>query len=295
MSPSLNPRPKGTSITGSTDRRVRRLFPLPSASLVAEEVYQDISFPRNAVARPYVLINMVCSLDGKTAVDNRAGSIGSSIDRALMRTLRAQADAVMIGAGTLRAEKLRLDVPEDLARARVSRGLEPQPLAIVATNTGNIPLKENLLGHVPDNLVVLVSSETPKDSISALSLLATVEVVPSRAEREPATVERSVLDPIVALEMLREHYGVGLLMVEGGPTFNHALISTNLVDELFLTLSPRLLGGEKSPTILEGPNLPPSVGQALNLTSLYLADDEIFLRYTLAESRRPQAFNSAPS
>jgi riboflavin biosynthesis pyrimidine reductase len=96
-----------------------------------------------------------------------------------------------------------------------------------------------------------------------------------RAEREPATEERSVLDPVVALEMLRERYGVGLLLVEGGPTFNHALISTNLVDELFLTLSPRLLGGEKSPTILEGPNLPPPVGQALNLTSLYLADDVV--------------------
>jgi riboflavin-specific deaminase-like protein len=237
---------------------------------------------------------MVCSLDGKSAVDNRAGSIGSLIDRTLMRTLRAQADAVMIGAGTLRAEKLRLDVPEDMGRARVARGLEPQPLAVVATNSGNIPLKENLLDYSPDNLVILVSSESPKDSISGLSQLATVEVVPSRAEREPAAEEGSVLDPGFALTALRERYGVGLLLVEGGPVLNHALISSNLADELFLTLSPRLVGGERSPTILEGPNLPPPVGQARNLTSIYLADDEVFLRYTLANFRDPQAFDRAP-
>jgi 2,5-diamino-6-(ribosylamino)-4(3H)-pyrimidinone 5'-phosphate reductase len=294
MSPSPSLRLKGTSITASPDRRVSRLLPLPSVRLAAEEVYRDISFPKGPSTRPYVLINMVCSLDGKSAVDNRAGSIGSSIDRTLMRTLRAQADAVMIGAGTLRAEKLRLDVPEDLGRARVARGLEPQPLAVVATNSGNIPLKENLLDYSPDNLIILVSSESPKDSISALSRLATVEVVPSRAEREPAAEEGSVLDPGFALKTLRERYGVGLLLVEGGPVLNHALISSNLADELFLTLSPRLLGGERSPTILEGPNLPPPVGQARNLTSIYLADDEVFLRYTLANFRDPQAFDRAP-
>jgi 2,5-diamino-6-(ribosylamino)-4(3H)-pyrimidinone 5'-phosphate reductase len=294
MSPSPSLRLKGTSITASPDRRVSRLLPLPSVRLAAEEVYRDLPFPKGPSTRPYVLINMVCSLDGKSAVDNRAGSIGSSIDRTLMRTLRAQADAVMIGAGTLRAEKLRLDVPEDLGRARVARGLEPQPLAVVATNSGDIPLKENLLDYSPDNLIILVSSESPKDSISGLSRLATVEVVPSRAEREPAAEEGSVLDPGFALKTLRARYGVGLLLVEGGPVLNHALISSNLADELFLTLSPRLLGGESSPTILEGPNLPPPVGHVRNLTSIYLADDEVFLRYTLANFRDPQAFDRAP-
>lgn len=227
------------------------------------------------------MINMVSSLDGKAAVEGKAGSIGSSIDRTIMRTLRAQADAVMIGAGTLRAEKLRLDVPEDLAQARASRGLEPQPLAVVSTTSGNVPLKENLLGSSLDNLVVLASSETPKDPLSALSRLATVEVVPKRAEMKAATEESPVLDLAFALEILKERYGVGVLLVEGGPALNHALISTNLADELFLTLSPSLLGGEKSLTILEGPILPPTVRQVRNLTSIYLAGDELFLRYTL--------------
>jgi 2,5-diamino-6-(ribosylamino)-4(3H)-pyrimidinone 5'-phosphate reductase len=236
---------------------------------------------QDSIARPYVLINMVSSLDGKAAVEGKAGSIGSSIDRTLMRTLRAQADAVMIGAGTLRAESLRLNVPEDLARARASRGLEPQPLAVIATASGNIPLRENLLGFSPDNLVILASSETPKDPLSTLSRIATVEVVPKRAEREAPTEENLVLDLAFALEILREHYGVGVLLVEGGPALNHALISSNLADELFLTLSPRLLGGEESLTILEGSILPSTVSHVRNLTSIYLAGDELFLRYTL--------------
>jgi len=225
---------------------------------------------------------MVSSLDGKAAVEGKAGSIGSSIDRTIMRTLRAQVDAVMIGAGTLRAERLRLDVPEDLASARASRGLEPQPLAVIATSSGNIPLRENLLGLSPDNLVVLAASETPKDSLSALSRLATVEVVPKRAETEAVTEEAPVLvDPVFALEVLKVRYGVGVLLVEGGPALNHALISSNLADELFLTLSPRLLGGVESRTMLEGPILPATVSQVRNLTSIYLADDELFLRYAL--------------
>jgi 2,5-diamino-6-(ribosylamino)-4(3H)-pyrimidinone 5'-phosphate reductase len=287
MSPSPSPRPTGTSITASPDRRVSRLLPLPSVRLAAEEVYRDISFleegspEEGSIARPYVLINMVSSLDGKAAVEGKAGSIGSSIDRTLMRTLRAQADAVMIGAGTLRAESLRLNVPEDLARARASRGLEPQPLAVIATASGNIPLRENLLGFSPDNLVILASSETPKDPLSTLSRIATVEVVPKRAEREAPTEENLVLDLAFALEILREHYGVGVLLVEGGPALNHALISSNLADELFLTLSPRLLGGEESLTILEGSILPSTVSHVRNLTSIYLAGDELFLRYTL--------------
>jgi riboflavin-specific deaminase-like protein len=211
--------------------------------LAAEEVYRDISFPERGsseespTTRPYVLINMVSSLDGKAAVEGKAGSIGSSVDRTLMRTLRAQSDAVMVGAGTLRAEKIRLNVPEDLARARVSRGLEPQPLAVVATTSGNVSLKENLLDYSPDNLVVLASSETPKDTLSALSRLATVEVVPKKIERETATEEDPVLNPAFALEILKERYNVRVLLVEGGPALNHALISSNLADELFLTLS----------------------------------------------------------
>src|SRR5215212_8815849 len=102
-SPSPSPRSTGTPISAPPDGEVLRLFPEPAARLATEDVYGGLSFPTRE-ARPYVLINMVCSLDGKaSAEDGKSGFIGSPTDRYLMRALRARADAVMIGAGTLRA------------------------------------------------------------------------------------------------------------------------------------------------------------------------------------------------
>ena len=257
-----------------SEKEVLKLFPEPTARLAAEDVYSNISFSMRE-ARPYVIINMVSSLDGKAASDGKASQIGSSTDRTLMRTLRAHADAVMVGAGTLRAEKLRLDVPEDLSQERELRGLKPQPLAVVATISGDVPLKENLLGSSPDNLLILASPEVSQSHLAELSRAAYIEVVPDKAGD-------THLDPTNALEALKKRHAVDLLLVEGGPSLNHALISSGLADELFLTLSPTLLGGKKSETlnILEG--RPPTQNtEQPELISIHLSGNELFLRYAL--------------
>ena len=220
---------------------------------------------------------MVASLDGKTTVGGKAGSIGSSVDRTVMRALRAHADAAMVGAGTLRAEKLTLTVPENLAQERASRGLGPQPLAVIATATGDVPLRDNLLSSSPDNLLVLVSPDVLEERLAALSTRAFVEAVP----RAPGA--NSGLDLNAALEALKGRYAVGVLLVEGGPALNHALISAGLADELYLTLAPKLLGG-KSPdalAALEGPILGSQKGPKPRLISVHLCVDELFLRYAL--------------
>jgi len=81
---------------------------------------------------------------------------------------------------------------------------------------------------------------------------------------------------------LKKRYGVNVLLVEGGPVLNHALISSGLADELFLTLAPKLLGGERpgTLTILEGPTLTPHKTEQ-NLISIHLSGEELFLRYML--------------
>jgi 2,5-diamino-6-(ribosylamino)-4(3H)-pyrimidinone 5'-phosphate reductase len=220
---------------------------------------------------------MVASLDGKAAVGGKAGAIGSPIDRVLMRALRARADAVMIGAGTLRAEKLTLAVPEDLARARASRGLKPQPLAVIATGSGDVPLRENLLDSSPDDLIVLASSEAPRSRLTDLSSRAAVEIVPGETAAAPR------LDLTGALETLKKRYAVGVLLAEGGPTLNHALVAAGLADELFLTLAPKLHGGERpgALTILEGPALSPRRSPKPEPISVHLSEGELFLRYAL--------------
>ena len=245
-------------------------------------MYTSISFPTRE-ARPYVLINMISSLDGKVAVSGKAGSLGSPIDRTVMRTLRACADAVMVGAGTLRSEKLTLAVPQDRARARQARGLKPQPLAVVATVTGDVPLEENLLGSSPDNLLIFASSETPQEHLVTLSAHASVEIIAKETSKPGRR-----LDLEEALRTLKKRYAVNVLLVEGGPALNHALVSWGLADELFLTLAPKLLGGDyryATPTVLEGPPLGCQKAEP-RLISIHLADNELFLRYMLCPPSR---------
>lgn len=199
--------------------------------------------------------------------------MGSQIDRTVMRTLRFHADAVMIGAGTLRAEKLTLSVPEHLARVRSSRGLNPQPLAVVLTDSGDLPLSENLIGYTPENLIVFASSKGAEKRLAKLSTLARLEVVaPGLSAKQP-------------LAILKERYSVDVLLVEGGPTLNHALIREGFADELFLTLAPKLIGGTEpgAPPILAGPALSPQEHpeEGPRLRSIHLSGNELFLRYNL--------------
>jgi 2,5-diamino-6-(ribosylamino)-4(3H)-pyrimidinone 5'-phosphate reductase len=282
MSPYPSRKFTGTLITALPDelpseKDVLKLFPEPVASLAVEDVYSNISFPKRE-KRPYVIINMVCSLDGKVVHEGKASQIGSSTDRAVMRTLRAHADAVMVGAGTLRAEKLRLDVPEDLSRERESRGLKPQPLAVIASTSGDVPLEKNLLGSSPDNLLILVTPTVPQSRLAALSRVASVEIMPD----ETGDLH---LDPTDALKVLKKRHAVDVLLIEGGPTFNHALISSGLADELFFTLAPILLGGEKPEAlnILEGRPLIQKTEQP-ELISIHLSGNELFLRYFLCST-----------
>ncbi len=237
--------------------QVLRLYPLPSQEVSA--IYEDLELPppgRRDDARPYVVINMVSSVDGKATIEGKASRIGSQTDRGTMRTLRSKADAVMIGAGTLRAEKLSLSLDKSSRK--------PQPLAVIATNSGDVPLESNLIvGEGQEVLVIAPEGIT----------------VWSGERRVPA--DRSgTIDLGEALKILKAERAVDLLLVEGGPSLSHSLISQNLADELFLTLAPKLLGGttEKAHTILNGPTLE---ARDMKLLSAHIAGDELFLRYTL--------------
>ena len=246
-----------------------RLHPLPTREISAHGIYEDLELPpacghRRASRRPYVLINMVSSLDGRTTVEGKALSIGSETDRQVMRTLRSKADAVMIGANTLRAERLSLGLDEP-ARS--------QPIAVILTNTGNLPLQSNLIRHERQKVLVLVPESCPEEAMRGLSRRSDVL-------RSPTT-RCGAIDIEEALKVLRAEHAVELLLVEGGPTLNHAMISRNLADELFLTLAPKLLGGSRNEAlgILKGQPVTPEEPRLVNLLSVHAAGDELFLRY----------------
>ncbi len=233
-------------------------------------IYDDLDLPPTGNlegAGPYVIINTVSSVDGRTAVGGKAAGLGSGIDRQTMRNLRSRADAVMIGAGTLRAERLTLGLDEP--------GV-PQPLAIIVTDKGDVPLEEHLIVEGAQEVLILLSDAAPKRVVERLATLAPVM-------RTPADSTGAV-DLEAALRTLKAERGVESLVVEGGPSLNHALISLNLVDELFLTVAPELLGGraDQTLTLLRGPTLPDRDRPTLDLASIHLSGDELFLRYSLA-------------
>ncbi len=223
-----------------------------------EGIYQDIDLPAPACATlPYVLVNMVGSVDGRSSVGGKASGIGGRADRAAMRALRARVDAVMVGAGTLRAEKINLGLDEPEAR---------QPLAVVVGGAGDIPITERLVGG-RQNVVLAVPDDSPGPRVAERDLLTVVRT-PSRG-RGRADLGR-------LLEILRSEYAVDRLLVEGGPTLNRALIDEGLADELFLTISPSLLLGPEAAIVSGGPGGRP---RRLTLLTVHSAGDELFLRY----------------
>lgn len=241
-----------------------RLYPLPPREILQGEIYTDLELPPpgwRSVHRPYVIINMVSSVDGSTSIGGKASPLGSQTDRQTMRNLRSRADAVMVGAGTLRAEKLSLglDAPP---RGR-------QPLAVIATSSGDLPIEQNLVIDDDQELLVLTTHGTAVSLPTNKTRLRTV-----------SADESGNLVLSEALQILKDYHGVEVLLVEGGPGINHSLLSENLADELFLTIAPKVVGSPPKHTILEGPSLPPQA-QSPELLAVHLAYDELFLRYTL--------------
>jgi riboflavin-specific deaminase-like protein len=252
---------------------ILRLYPPPAREVSA--VYKDLVLPpagRREAARPYVIINAVSSVDGRTIMEGKAAGIGSRTDRRTMRTLRSKVDAVMIGAGTLRAEKLSLglDSPDAL----------PQPLAIIVTDSGEVPLEEHLVVEEGQEVLILLSEAAPGRVVERLRVIAPVMKAPADST--------GAVDLKRALLALQAERGVESLLVEGGPGLNHAMISRNLVDELFLTVAPELLGGseERTLTLLRGPTLPARDRPALDLASIHLSGGELFLRYSITPPSR---------
>lgn len=272
-----------SNIASATPPIVRRLLP-PGAPTTIEELLRELRFeerraegePEQAPARPYVLLNMVSTLDGRASIDGRSGGIGNRADRELFHGLRTAVDAVLVGAGTARTERYRRLIRDVSGRAaRHARGLAEEPLACVVSArlelSGEIPLLADPAAHV----AILTPS---RESLPKLG--AQIEYV--RAERDGR------LDLAAALTELHERFGVRTLLGEGGPHLNAQLLAAGLVDELFLSLSPMLAGGGDGGEVLRilaGLELSPPV--RMELLGALESESHLFLRYGAREDSPP--------
>jgi riboflavin-specific deaminase-like protein len=194
--------------------------------------------------RPFVLVNMAMTADGKIATANRRiSSFGSRRDQEHLLELRATVDAVMAGARTVDLNPVNLGPgPERFRKLRRRRGLAEYNLRIIVSRLGSVNAGAAIFRQRFSPILVLASGRAPERRLRRLRPLADVVRVGSGNE----------IDFGEELAWLRANWGVRRLLCEGGGELNDALFRAGLVDELHLTICPTIFGGREAPTIADG-------------------------------------------
>lgn len=245
---------------------LRELFPEPGTTRVDELLGSLNLIGLAPPERPYTIVNFVASADGRAAFKGRSGLLGDEGDKALFNGFRERVDAVLAGTGTLRTERYGRLVRDPARRQRrAEAGLTPEPLACVMTRSGNVPTDIPLFSDPHSRIVVFTPAE-----LDTSNLAAEINVV----HLDPGELTLTTM-----MRWLRSDYDVRALLCEGGPTVFGALLREHLVDELFLTVAPKLAGGGSSPTISAGPELTDL--QELTLQWALEREESLYLRYKL--------------
>ncbi|HEX5548744.1 MAG TPA: dihydrofolate reductase family protein [Ktedonobacterales bacterium] len=242
--------------------------------------------------RPYVLVNFIETLDGVISYTQPGepfqGTVGgkSDIDHMVMGILRARADAVIFGAGSLREDKGHIHTPAFVSppqaeayaamRAALGKG-ETQPLSVVMSASGQIDLDERTF-HAPDLRVVVVTTAVGAERLRGETLPTGVEV------RAVDSAADGTVDVLAMLRLLAEDYGVRVALNEGGPLVLASFLAAGAVDELFLTLAPQLAGRTAERprrALVEGFAFSPADAPNARVLSVKQAGDHLFLRYAI--------------
>ena len=243
---------------------IERLFDVDPAP--PQELYDSVRFPPSPPARPHVYMNTVTTVDGKTLIGPRgstARGLGSQTDQILMRRLEQAADGIIVGAGTLRAGPVIYP---------------PEKWRIAVSRSGSVDTTNRFFTDAPGRAIILVTEATPQEERDRLARSAAVRVV-----------GRDAVDVAAALVLLRSELGIERLLLEGGADLNAAFIEARVVDEVFLTVAPKVKGGADLPTMVDGAGLPGYEVLALELQSIYREDSELYLRYRARPDRETRS------
>lgn len=236
----------------------------------SQERPSGIQSPKSKIPRPFVFLNLAMTADGKITTANRAVSgFSSKRDLRHLLELRATADAVMSGARTVDSNPINLGPgAEKYRRLRLKHGLAEYNLRVIATGAGSVALDAEVFKKRFSPIIVLTSRRAPAPRLDALRKIADDVKVFGREE----------IDFRKAFQWLREKWKVKRLLCEGGGELDDALFRAGVVDELHLTISPKIFGGRTAPTIADGLGVP-KLAQAtqLELKSAKRHGDEMFL------------------
>lgn len=244
-----------------------RLWPDPQEGLSPAAALAGIDLAAAAGReRPRVLGVMVASLDGRAALGGRSGALAGPSDAALFGETRALADAILVGPGTVAAERYgRLVTKEDRRARRAARGLDPDPPAVLASRSLDLPWDAPLFAD-PRQRVVLFAAAGGGGSVP-----------PSCASVE--LVRLDPYGPRAVLAALRRDFGVRSVTCEGGPRLLAGLVAAGALDELLLTKAGVLVGEghPPEPPLLAG--AAPAEPLRLPLRMVLRAGDDLVLHY----------------
>ena len=242
---------------------MRMLYPEADGDIDPVAAY---SVDRPAPAdRPWLLTNMIASVDGATALDGVSGGLGGDPDRAVFAAIREVADLILVAGGTVRAESYGPPKSSDDARARrVARGQAPDPRLAVVTASLNLDPAGDLFTGGGVTPLIITAAQAPAEPRRRLEDVA--EVVTAGIER---------VDLAAALASLADTADV--VLSEGGPSLLGQLATDDLIDELCLTLAPAIAGGS-SKRFVHGAELDKLTG--LDLAHVLESEGMLFLRYS---------------
>lgn len=226
--------------------------------------------------RPFVLLNVAVTADGKIASENhKVTTFGSPADLHHLYEIRSTADAIVCGARTLEATQATLgNGGEAFRRRRVRRRLREHPLRIIVSGSGSISSDAAIWSQRFSPILVLTTERSRREWKRLRGLADDVWCL-----------GRSTIDFAKALERLHQEHGVRRLLCEGGGELNEALIRAGLVDELHITFCPLLLAGRRAATLADGPGIPVLADAArFRLKSRRVVGSELFAVYTAVQS-----------
>lgn len=257
---------------------MERLFDraLPPGTVDPETAYMDLGLPAGA-ERPYTVLTMIATLDGKAVVGGVGSTwgMGTEVDHVLFKQIQRHCDAVIVGAGVMRVDDIPYPriTPEEAER-RTRCGLRPQPLWILVSGSGRVSPDLRVFRADPANTLLVTTEEADDVSLRALEGKTQIRAFGTRT-----------LDLGALMHALRTEYAIQRLNSLGGPLLNGTMLEAGTLDELFLTLAPKIQNGRDAVTLFEGQAFPPEHLVGASLVSLYRSGDELYLRYRIRASR----------
>jgi riboflavin-specific deaminase-like protein len=238
-------------------------------SLAAADLARRIAAERRPppADRPWMLVNMIASLDGAVAVDGLSGGLGGPADKVMFRALRGLADAIVVGAGTARSENYGPAVVSDEIRLqRQGRGQTDVPQMVIVTRSARLDPTARLFAPGSPQPLVYTAATADPDRVDAL-----------RAVAEVVAAGDDGVDPIRMTADLAER-GHRTVLTEGGPSLNADLLAAGVVDEFCLSVAPLIVGGGVG-RVVKGDL---DRVRTMHLDRMIEADGMLFLRYVSA-------------